>query len=267
MKKSLSLALFLSIGIAGTAFAAPLSNYEQGKTSIDLGYSFNKTVGGSVGLAGPDLNIKGIPLPSFDADHSFQTGVTVGLGKKIAVQGKFEHLKIAGVDINTGRRPLLGFLPRNSNVNLQLSEQQIQFNVLYQVTPNFSPYIGYKHASLKLSGFDAPFNTKASNNIFQVGILAQAPLSDKVTGWMDFAVGTKNSMSYEIGAAYKVSKNLDFNIGYQYSQNKYKFSMTQEDSASIPEYGILRSAPPARETSVTPTIKTKGWFSGITYKF
>jgi len=78
MKKKVLLALAAAMAITSVSFASPLSNYEKGSVAIDL----NTTIS-------PDVEIREAEydyLKSVDAKSRLGTGITYGIGDKLALQ-------------------------------------------------------------------------------------------------------------------------------------------------------------------------------------
>lgn len=211
MNKKLLLATVMGLTLAAsTAMAAPLDDYSKGKAAVDLGFNW----GGSVSVDGTSIDNK----PAMNA------GVTVGLGNHMALQYKYDNWQSKDLSGVGG--------------SAQIGYQKHQVNMLFQVAPGISPYVGWRHDSANLNMNTDIISGKlaGSENILQVGVLGQYKFAnDRAKLWGDIAVGTKNRQSYEIGLGYEVVKNIDLNVAYQYNN--------------------------------IDDVKVKGLTTGVTYKF
>lgn len=213
--KKLVLATVIGLSLMGsTAIAAPLHDYSAGKVAIDVGFNWG-------GNMTPRLG-------TIDNAPSMNAGVTVGLGNRLALQYKYDnwqtkdvYMKHAGVQFD-----------------YQTGFQKHQVNLLYQVAPGISPYIGWRHDSVNLNISSRLGSRKltGTDNIVQVGILGQYRFAkNKATIWGDIAFSAQNRQSYEIGIGYEVIKSVDLNITYQYDKIE--------------------------------SFKVRGFTTGVTYKF
>lgn len=239
MKKKVLLTLAAAMAVSSVSFASPLSNYDQGKLAIDL----NTSISPKVELSSGDLS------GNDDAKNRLGAAVTYGLGDKWAVQYKYLDNKsktYAYEDIAPGDY-------ESGTLNAQLSSHE--FNVLYQLDPNISAFVGWTKASAKVN-YSYQLGTspstiietgsgteKQSKNGYQIGLIGQTKLADKVTGWASVSAGNKIT-GYEIGVGYDMSEFTEFNVFYR--NTKYKdFNIADEKF----------------------DVKTKGLGAGITFKF
>lgn len=200
MKKQLLILAVLGMtATASTAIAAPLSDYSTGKVAIDVGFNWSSKF--------DDISTK----PAMNA------GITAGLGNNTAIQYKYDNWQ-----------------SKTFGDNAQAGYQKHQFNLLYQIAPGLSPYVGYRRENGNLN-VDGEKIT-SDHNIIQVGVLGQLKFADdKAKLWGDIAVGNKNRQSYELGAGYEFMRNTDVNVTYQYNN--------------------------------LDGVKVKGFTTGVTYKF
>lgn len=191
-KKLLGITILAANMLATAACAAPLSDYSAGKMAVDVGFNW----GGK-----------------FVSEHSnvnnataMNAGITVGLGHKLAVQYKYDNWQRKVV--------------ASKYYDTHMGYQKHQLNLLYQVVPGISPYIGWRcdRGTLQLSGSRYNLERSKVANAPQLGILAQHKFANnKATIWADIAVSTSNTQDYEIGLGYEVIKNVDLNVTYQYN--------------------------------------------------
>lgn len=200
MNKKLLLATVIGVTLcASTAMAAPLSDYSTGKVAVDVGFNWSSKF--------DDISTK----PAMNA------GITAGLGNNTAIQYKYDNWQ-----------------SETFGNNAQLGYQKHQVNLLYQVMPGLSPYVGYRRENGNLNVGGATMTS--DHNIIQVGVVGQLKLSgDRAKIWGDIAVGNKNRQSYELGAGYEFMRNTDLNVTYQYNN--------------------------------LDGVKIKGFTTGVTYKF
>lgn len=57
---------------------------------------------------------------------------------------------------------------------------------------------------------------------YQVGVIGHRPLADKVQGFAKVGLGDDIKHSFQAGATYAYSDNIDFNLYYQYDKFDYK---------------------------------------------
>lgn len=210
MNKKLLLATVMGLTLAAsTAMAAPLDDYSAGKVAVDVGFNW-----GSKTKLDSDVD-------SISNKPAMNAGVTVGLGNKMAVQYKYDNWQTKTV--------------YNEIDSVQFGYQKHQLNLMYQVAPGISPYVGWRHDKGNMNVSDLG-TLSGSDNILQVGVLGQLKFANnKAKLWGDIAVGTKNRQSYEVGVGYEVVKNIDLNVTYQYNN--------------------------------IDSVKVQGMTTGVTYKF
>jgi hypothetical protein len=215
MKKKILLTLAAAMAVTSVSFASPLSNYEKGSLAIDLNTSISPKVEIDVG----DLSA------SDDAKNRLGAGITYGIGNKLALQYKFSDNKTKDYFYEeTGP----GYY-ENGRENAQIAAHEL--NVLYQINPNVSAFVGLTRTNAKVNwSYNYGPNSgniidsesgkeKQSQNGYQVGFIAQTKLAENVTGWASASAGNKVT-SYEIGVGYDVAKNTELNLFYR--NNKYK---------------------------------------------
>lgn len=213
--KKLLLATVIGMTLMGsTAIAAPLSDYSAGKVAIDLGFNW-----------GGDMTPR---MATISNAPSMNAGVTVGLGNRLALQYKYDNWQSKEIQIK----------PASVQYGYQTGFQKHQVNLLYQIAPGISPYIGWRHDSVNLT-VSSRFGSRVftgRDNIAQLGIIGQYKFAkNKATIWGDIAFSANNRQSYEVGIGYEVIKNVDLNITYQYDRIE--------------------------------SFKVRGFTTGVTYKF
>lgn len=215
MKKQILLTLGLTmLLLTSLSFASPLDNYDQGNVAIDLSLSIS-----------PDIKMENsTDSYKLDAKNRLSTGITYGLGNKLAVQYKYADNKSKD-DVYIS--PFgAGYLKQTASVGIEAHE----LNLLYQVNPNFSAFVGWTRATVKFNGASewndyvgnagsVSGKESQSQNGYQVGVIGQTKLADNLTGWASLGAGNK-ILAYELGVGYDIAKNTELNLFYRHA--KYK---------------------------------------------
>jgi len=232
--------------IAATGYASPLTDFEQGRSSIDLNYRFSQ-----------DFNI---PLDTdFKAKNVLADGsVTVGLGNKFALQYR---------NFNSQSKYTFDFSGYNWGARMKLTSQEI--NLLYGLNKNWQVYTGYvsnkgtqglfvnsltdmtNHGDGSIAG--------SSKNTWQFGVVGSTSFSDKWTGYVSGGAG-KDFYSWEVGTSYVIDKHWELNVNYRDIKAK---------SLSVPGLIVESSHGNAiiGASGFTADMEFKGPGFGVTYKF
>lgn len=203
----------VAVSVTGAAFAAPQTTFEKGQTQIDAGIFTPQAESGDY---------------KNDTKTNFAGGVTHALSDKLAVQYNYTGL---GTDRDTNGTP-------------GTSGHMHEGNLVYSLGKNVAVYGGYAQIKADADGTNVGFK----NNIAQAGIIAKAPLGDKVELYGKAGVGTKRTTTWEAGAAFKASDDLDINVGYKYLNTA---------AADKGEYGLTDDA----------NVSFKGLTAGLSYRF
>lgn len=206
--KVIALTLGIMFILCSAAWAAPVTDLEQGKIAIDL--SATK----------PQVDAEKGTKWSFDKKTNWDAGLTVGISNKWGVQ--YKHQK-------------------NDTDNKQFGEvfgkfdgKVQEFNVLYEFNPNLVGFAGVN----KLSGSFLGQNIESSNK-WQVGLTGVTKLGGKLSGWATLAAG-KNNVTYEVGLAQALSKTWDLNLFYRHKKfNDMKISGTDQNvDVTVAGFGL-----------------------------
>lgn len=239
MKKKVLLTLAAAMAVTSVTFASPLTNYDKGSTTLDINTSISPKI---------ELSVNGMS-ESDDSKERLGAGISYGLGNKFALQYKYLDNKTKEYLVDE----YIGFDYENTTLNAKLTGHEI--NVLYQINPNVSAYVGMTRSTAKVTVTENygpnPGNItdsesaseSQSKNGYQVGLVGQTKLADKLTGWASVSAGNRVN-AYEIGLGYDVAKNTELNLFYR--EVKYKdfdFDDTKLD------------------------VTTKGLGAGVTFKF
>ncbi|MDU4960224.1 MAG: outer membrane beta-barrel protein [Sporomusaceae bacterium] len=187
MKKVLGCLALSMVFSSAVALGAPQTDFEQGKTSVDLGFVRTEVDG-------------------LDKKTGLDFGVTTGLNEKFALQYKFQKLEGDWSD---------------SFEKLDSDNKVHELNVLYKLDPNVYAFAGIQRLSGDITatvyGSGSGTDKIDSKTVAQIGVTGVAQLADKLNGWATAAIGNDN-YSYEIGLGYEIAKNADLNLFYRYKK-------------------------------------------------
>jgi predicted porin len=179
-------------------FAAPLSDYSAGKTSVDLTWRQSSLDANSQG-ATDALSKKG----------NMEFGITTGLGNNFALQYTNANSKSKDTDLPDGAG---GTYRENGSLKMQ------EFNVLYKLDKNVSAYVGM--VNLKGTINDEGSGTASgSKNKLQFGVMGSTKLADKTTAYAQVGVASSFT-NWKIGISQEVAPNLELSIDYRRTQAK-----------------------------------------------
>jgi predicted porin len=204
MKKKAILAMAAATMLTTSiGFAAPLSDYSAGKTSIDLTWrqSDVKTTDSEAET-------------SFGKKSNLDWGITTGLGNNFAIQYNGYNAKskdaVSWSDVDeTGI----------SHVDLKTQE----LNVLYKLNKNVSVYTGLvrlkAEENANVSYTDGSpsetesYSTKTKNKI-QFGVIGSTKLAEKTTAYAQVGVAS-NFNNWKVGVSQEIAPNVEFNVDYR----------------------------------------------------
>lgn len=192
MKKSLSMTLVLA-ALTTTCFAGPLTDYTQGKASIDLSIRPNLSITGTD--SGGDAK--------WNSKSNTDFGLTYGLGNNFAIQYNYSTADTKDYTGTISGFPITGHGSLNSQ----------EFNVLYKLDNNLSAFIG---ATRTTNDIDTSLGSIAgkSSNGYQVGFIDTTKIADKTNLYGIVAAGNKLA-SYTIGVSQALGGNTEFNLFYK----------------------------------------------------
>jgi hypothetical protein len=202
MKKSaLIAAAALATMICGGVSAAPLTDYSEGKTAIDLTSRSS------------DINDNG---SSLDKKSNLDWGITTGLGNKFAIQYNGYNAKSKDSSYIDG---------------LELKTQE--FNVLYQIDKNLSAYTGIVKSKADWSYGD----TSNEKSNMQFGLIGSTKIADKTTAYASVAVAS-DFTNWKVGVSQEIAPNVDFNVDYRRMEVKNLTGDTYNGSDDITTKGL-----------------------------
>ena len=208
MKKTAILAMAAATMLTTSiGFAAPLTDYSTGKTSIDLTW---RSSDGKI--SGTDS--AGSWETSFGKKHNLDLGVTTGLGNNFAIQYN-------GYNAKSKDAVSWSDADETGISHLELKTQEL--NVLYKLNKNVSVYTGVvrvkaqENANVSFTdgspSVTESYSTKTKNKI-QFGLVGSTKLADKTTAYAQVGVAS-NFTNWKVGVSQEISPNLDFNVDYR----------------------------------------------------
>ena len=166
-----------------------------------------------------EVNVDGNNL-SNDTKGNFTGGVTYALSDRLGLQYNY-----------TGLRTAASTELANTTGNSQ------ELNLIYSLNKNVAVYGGYNRIK---NSSDKGFNE--TNNVAQAGLIAKAPITDRLALYGKAGIGTKKTTTWEAGLDYSITKDLDLNAGYKYLNTQ------------VGDYE-------------NNNVSYKGWTAGLSYRF
>lgn len=199
MKKTAILAMAAATMVTtSVGFAAPLSDYSAGKTSVDLTWRQSSIDATSQSVT-DSLSKKG----------NMEFGITTGLGGNFAFQYTNANNKSKDTNLPDGSG---GTYRENGSLKTQ------EFNVLYKMDKNVSAYVGMVNLKGTINDEDSG-TSSGSKNKMQLGLMGSTKLGDKTTAYAQ--VGFASSFTnWKVGISQEVAPNLELNIDYRRTQAK-----------------------------------------------
>ncbi len=177
MKKTLAL-LAVMTAFTASAYASPQTTFRPGEVELNVGMwdSSAKTNGYKSG-----------------GEWNFLGGVSYAFNSKWAAQ--YQHTGLS-----------------TDHTNGSMNE----LNVLYSLHPQVAAFGGWNRIEMKEFPYWALNHSKATNNIFQLGLVARQPVTDVLDLYAKGAVGTESTSMWEAGVNMAIDSNLDLSAGYRY---------------------------------------------------
>lgn len=225
MKKRALLLAAVAACVTTAAFATPQTQWQEGQWQVDLG-TWNTEASADANK----LLAEGGDVTTGDK-WNFQGGVTYGLNDRWGVQYNYYGLKTDGNSETAG-------IATDGNAQ--------EVNALYSINKNFAAYAGWNRIKNKLT-YEGD-SLSQTNNVAQIGIIATAPITDKLDVYGKAAIGTKDTTIWEAGLGYSITPDLDVNAGYRYVNTK------------LTDKGDFGAADDAN-------ISYKGFIAGVSYRF
>lgn len=227
MKKRALLLAAVAACVTSAAFATPQTQWQEGQWQVDLGAWNVEASADSDKLLGDWGNGN----VTTDDKWNFQGGLTYGLTDRWALQYNYYGLKSDG---------------NHETDEFGTDGNSQEVNAIYSLNKNFAVYGGWNRIDNKLKFEGETVSQK--NNVAQIGLIAKAPLTDKLDVYGKAAIGTKNTTIWEAGLGYSITPDLDVSAGYRYVNTKL---------ADKGDYDAVNDA----------NISYKGFIAGLSYRF
>ncbi|SFM28439.1 hypothetical protein [Pelosinus propionicus] len=208
MKKTAILAIAAATMLTTSiGFAAPLTDYSAGKTSIDLTWRNSDVKTNSTGS-------DGVWETSFGKKYNLDWGITTGLGNNFAIQYN---------GYNAKTKDTLAWSDSDETGISHITLKTQELNVLYKLNKNVSAYTGLVRLkadeSANVSFTDGSpsatesYSSKTKNKI-QFGLIGSTKLAEKTTAYAQVGVASSFT-NWKIGLSQEISPNLEFNVDYR----------------------------------------------------
>ena len=231
-RKSLVLAAVIAACATSLVFATPQTQWEQDQWQVDLGAWNPKAEVDSDKIVGSEFGDGNV---STDSKWNFQGGLTYGLTDKWGLQYGYYGLKTDG---------------NNETLDIDTDGNQHEVNLTYSINKNFAAFAGWSRIQNKLTADGDSWSQ--TNNIAQIGLIAKAPLTNKLDFYAKGALGTQRTAMWEAGLGYSVTPDLDINAGYRYLNTKLA------DQGEMALGGTFTD---------DTNISYKGFIAGLSYRF
>lgn len=182
MKKTILGCLIGTYLIAGTGYAAPVTDVAKGDLVVDVGYSHLDTNVGDLKLDATEI------------------GLTHGLSDKFALS---TGVTFTGNETFTVNHNTYGPIEANIyDVKLQ-----------YKATKELAPFIGYKKWDIDYEGAPADVEIASQTGI-QYGVIYNKKLTDKAGAFALVSFGN-DIKEYKLGVTYDIQENCSAEINYR----------------------------------------------------
>jgi opacity protein-like surface antigen len=199
MKKTAILAIAAATMLTTSiGFAAPLTDYSAGKTSIDLIWRNSdnelKTSDGT---------------DSLDKKSNLDFGITTGLGNNFAIQYNDYNAKSKETTLPDG---FGGTYQEHGSLKTQ------ELNVLYKIDKNVSAYTGVVRVKGNVNSDGNGFSSNTKNKM-QFGLVGSTKIADKTTAYAVVGVASDYT-NWKVGVSQEIAPNLEFTVDYRRLQAK-----------------------------------------------
>lgn len=235
---------FVGILMAGTVQAAPLTNFDTYRGTIDFGVWNTK--------ASFDTAVSHY---SFDAKSSIYGGITYGFDDRWGIQYSYHGINTAEKFVYS--RLIDGII---FDYKAKIKGSTNEFNVLYSPGEKSRTmfFVGVNKVNINIPVTGSRHDTgeaisvndnDGSVKVFQIGAAATAPLGKSVDGYFVGSVGGHSLLQAEVGITGRINDNLQANLGYRW---------LKVNDIDIKSAGNINTK---------TDIKTNGLTFGLTYLF
>lgn len=199
MKKTAILAMAAATMLTtSVGFAAPLSDYSTGKTSVDLTWRQS-----DVTVKGPDYS------DSLGKKGNMEFGITSGLGNNLAIQYNGFNAKSKNTALDDGAG---GTYDAQGTLKVQ------EFNVLYKLDKNVSAFAGLVKVKGEITDTGITTTSNSKNKV-QFGLIGSTKLAEKTTAYAQVGVAS-DFTNWKVGVSQEIAPNLELNVDYHRIQAK-----------------------------------------------
>lgn len=196
-------------------FAAPLTDYSTGKTSIDLTWRNS------------DINAKSQDSDdSLDKKGNLDFGITTGLGNNFAIQYNYYNAKSKETSLPDGYG---GTYKEDGSLKTQ------ELNVLYKIDKNLSAYTGIVRVKGNINSDGNGFSSDNKNKL-QFGLVGSTKITDKTTAYASIGVASDYT-NWKVGVSQEIAPNLELNVDYRKLEAK-KLNFNGVGDADITTKGL-----------------------------
>lgn len=229
MKKRFLAGLVCGMLTASVGLAAPQVEVPKGQLNAELTYTRTSNELG-VDYGGHNYDAENFLRNVFDDasgdfdGHIFQTGLTYGLNDGYALY----------VGYGNGKTHTLNFMDETfASVGVSGKFDILDLQVQKKLDKNFAAFLGVKQFQSAISlnvdadlPSDPPISLSESfrlendtKRMLEAGFIGQAALGSKADAFAKIGVGN-NLFEYKAGVNFKLSKNVGFELGYNYLKIK-----------------------------------------------
>jgi OOP family OmpA-OmpF porin len=190
-------------------------------------------------------------VDDLDAKWRLNGGITYGIGGRWGLQYTYHGMASDGIhQSDQGRQPYVKYKGNSQELNLLYSLKKDSRVALFVGANRVHNELNYTCPLLPSGGV----SFEGSRTHLQGGVVAKAPLSNKVDAYGLVGGGTHGLFKAEAGLAFKMKKNWEANVGYRWFRVKDAFN---ETSCPPPMHGI----------DPIGTVRAEGVTFGLTHFF
>jgi len=218
-KRFIALCLSGMLCVATSAQAAPLTDFDTWRGSIDLG-AWKTDVNISEDHDGVDL----------DGEWNFTGGITHKLGGRWGLQYQHHGMSADGNWFGGDKEVYSDVEVATAQIGryrekVDYTGYSDELNIVYSLKKNVALFAGANRVrhELRYTNLESDFSAEGKRTHFQGGVVAKAPLSDKVDAYGLVGGGTHGLFQAEAGFAFKMRNDWEANVGYRWFRVKDAF--------------------------------------------
>lgn len=211
----------------GTVQAAPLTEFDTYRGSVDFGLW--KTDASFSDIPDPKGNWWDAPFPfnnansaDFPAEWRLSGDITYGIGGPWGLQYKYHGMAS-------------GEAAFEQNIDDPYKGSTNEFNVIYSLRKGVALFAGVNrvYSELDASNQFHNWSLKGTQTVAQGGIIARAPLSNRLDAYGLVGVGGHGLFQAGTGVALKMGKEWEANLGYRWFRMNDAFDRWSIDSHQV----------------------------------